>query len=162
MEAWALEAYCAAYTLQEILTMKSDDVVGRVKTYEAIVKGENIPEPGIPESFKVLVKELQALGLDIKLYNSDDTNEVELKEDYEEEENTSSSDGLFKNEKRKLNLTADGMLIEDVEAGDIVGDTFDDDGEDFEDDGNLEDDYYDDGYFDEPDESELLEDDYND
>ena len=67
MEVWALEAYGAAYTLQEILTVKSDDVVGRVKTYEAIVKGENIPEPGIPESFKVLIKELQALCLDVKV-----------------------------------------------------------------------------------------------
>ena len=67
MEVWALEAYGAAYTLQEILTVKSDDIVGRVKTYEAIVKGENIPEPDIPESFKVLIKEMQALGLDIKV-----------------------------------------------------------------------------------------------
>ena len=67
MEVWALEAYGAAYTLQEILTVKSDDVIGRVKTYEAIIKGDNIPEPGIPESFKVLLKELQSLGLDITL-----------------------------------------------------------------------------------------------
>ena len=79
MEVWALEAYGAAHTLQEILTVKSDDVVGRVKTYEAIVKGENIPEPGVPESFKVLVKELQSLGLDIKVYSKDDK-EIELKE----------------------------------------------------------------------------------
>ena len=79
MEVWALEAYGAAHTLQEILTVKSDDVVGRVKTYEAIVKGENIPEPGVPESFKVLIKELQALCLDIKVLN-DDNEEVELKE----------------------------------------------------------------------------------
>ena len=89
MEVWALEAYGAAYTLQEMLTVKSDDVVGRVKTYEAIVKGENVPEPGVPESFKVLIKELQSLGLDIKLY-SEDNQELELKEhidegiDYEE------------------------------------------------------------------------------
>ena len=83
MEVWALEAYGAAYTLQEILTVKSDDVVGRVKTYEAIVKGENIPEPGIPESFKVLVKELQSLGLDVRLY-SDDNEELELQEHVEE------------------------------------------------------------------------------
>ncbi len=83
MEVWALEAYGAAYTLQEILTVKSDDVVGRVKTYEAIVKGENIPEPGIPESFKVMVKELQSLGLDVKLY-SDTDEELELKEHVEE------------------------------------------------------------------------------
>ena len=82
MEVWALEAYGAAYTLQEMLTVKSDDVVGRVKTYEAIVKGENIPEPGVPESFKVLVKELQALGLDIRLYDND--TELELKEDIED------------------------------------------------------------------------------
>jgi DNA-directed RNA polymerase subunit beta len=84
MEVWALEAYGAAYTLQEILTVKSDDVVGRVKTYEAIVKGENIPEPGVPESFKVLIKELQALCLDVKVLN-DNNQEVKLKESVEEE-----------------------------------------------------------------------------
>ncbi|HQD19967.1 MAG TPA: DNA-directed RNA polymerase subunit beta, partial [Bacillota bacterium] len=83
MEVWALEAYGAAYTLQEILTVKSDDVVGRVKTYEAIVKGENIPEPGVPESFKVLVKELQSLGLDVKVLG-EDTTEVEIGEDDDE------------------------------------------------------------------------------
>ena len=83
MEVWALEAYGAAYTLQEMLTVKSDDVVGRVKTYEAIVKGENVPEPGVPESFKVLVKELQSLGLDVRLY-SEDNQELELKENIEE------------------------------------------------------------------------------
>ena len=80
MEVWALEAYGASYTLQEILTVKSDDVVGRVKTYEAIIKGENIPEPGIPESFKVLLKELQSLGLDVRVLRDDNT-EVELTED---------------------------------------------------------------------------------
>ena len=79
MEVWALEAYGASYTLQEILTVKSDDVVGRVKTYEAIIKGENIPEPGIPESFKVLLKELQSLGLDVKVLRDDNT-EVEITE----------------------------------------------------------------------------------
>ena len=79
MEVWALEAYGAAYTLQEILTVKSDDIVGRVKTYEAIVKGENIPEPGVPESFKVLLKELQSLALDIRVLREDQT-EVEIKE----------------------------------------------------------------------------------
>ena len=83
MEVWALEAYGAAYTLQEMLTVKSDDIVGRVKTYEAIVKGENIPEPGVPEGFKVLVKELQSLGLDIKLL-SEDNRELELKENIDE------------------------------------------------------------------------------
>ena len=84
MEVWALEAYGAAYTLQEILTVKSDDVVGRVKTYEAIVKGENIPEPGIPESFKVLIKEMQSLALDVKMFN-DRGEEVELKDSYDTE-----------------------------------------------------------------------------
>ncbi|MGN0425723.1 MAG: DNA-directed RNA polymerase subunit beta [Acetatifactor sp.] len=93
MEVWALEAYGASYTLQEILTVKSDDVIGRVKTYEAIIKGENIPEPGIPESFKVLLKELQALGLDVRVLREDMT-EVELKEmaDYEETEYRSDID----------------------------------------------------------------------
>ena len=79
MEVWALEAYGAAYTLQEILTVKSDDVIGRVKTYEAIIKGTNIPEPGIPESFKVLLKELQSLGLDVRVLRDDDS-EVEIME----------------------------------------------------------------------------------
>ena len=83
MEVWALEAYGAAHTLQEMLTVKSDDIVGRVKTYEAIVKGENIPEPGVPEGFKVLIKELQSLGLDMKLYNKNNE-EVELKENIDE------------------------------------------------------------------------------
>ena len=83
MEVWALEAYGAAYTLQEILTIKSDDVIGRVKTYEAIVKGENVPEPGVPESFKVLIKELQSLGLDVRLYSENDE-ELELSENIED------------------------------------------------------------------------------
>jgi DNA-directed RNA polymerase subunit beta len=80
MEVWALEAYGAAYTLQELLTVKSDDVIGRVKTYEAIVKGENIPEPGVPESFKVLIKELQSLGLDVKVL-TEESEEVQIKEE---------------------------------------------------------------------------------
>ena len=84
MEVWALEAYGAAHTLQEILTVKSDDVVGRVRTYEAIVKGENIPEPGVPESFKVLIKELQSLALDVKVLTEKDE-EVEIKESIDDE-----------------------------------------------------------------------------
>ena len=105
MEVWALEAYGAAYTLQEMLTVKSDDVVGRVKTYEAIVKGENIPEPGVPESFKVLVKELQSLGLDVRLY-SDDNKELELKEDID--------DGIdFDPEKDKKLLAEEEVVSED-------------------------------------------------
>lgn len=85
MEVWALEAYGAAYTLQEILTVKSDDVVGRVKTYESIVKGENVPEPGVPESFKVLIKELQSLGMDVKIL-SENEEEIEMKEIDDDEE----------------------------------------------------------------------------
>jgi len=84
MEVWALEAYGAAYSLQELLTVKSDDVVGRVKTYEAIVKGENVPEPGIPESFKVLIKELQSLALDVKVY-SEEQAEIEIKESVDDD-----------------------------------------------------------------------------
>lgn len=105
MEVWALEAYGAAHTLQEMLTVKSDDVVGRVKTYEAIVKGENIPEPGIPETFKVLMKELQSLGLDMRLYTKDNK-EVELKEDIDE--------GIDYNEaKKKEDLVLNESEIED-------------------------------------------------
>ncbi|MCP0886914.1 DNA-directed RNA polymerase subunit beta [Ligilactobacillus sp. WILCCON 0076] len=96
MEVWALEAYGAAYTLQEILTYKSDDVVGRVKTYEAIVKGEQIPQPGVPESFRVLVKELQALGLDMKVLDTD-KQEIELRdrEDEDEEDNDSKNNKVY-------------------------------------------------------------------
>jgi len=92
MEVWALEAYGAAYTLQEILTIKSDDVVGRVKTYEAIVKGESVPEPGVPESFKVLIKELQSLGLDVKMLTINDE-EVELR-DLDDEDELQPTDAL--------------------------------------------------------------------
>ncbi|MEW9502708.1 DNA-directed RNA polymerase subunit beta [Jeotgalibacillus marinus] len=92
MEVWALEAYGAAYTLQEILTVKSDDVVGRVKTYEAIVKGDSVPEPGVPESFKVLIKELQSLGMDVKMLSSNDE-EIEMR-DLDEEEEVHQADAL--------------------------------------------------------------------
>ena len=95
MEVWALEAYGAAYTLQEILTYKSDDVVGRVKTYEAIVKGEPIPKPGVPESFRVLVKELQALGMDMKVLDAD-KNEIELRDMDDEDDDTVNVDALKK------------------------------------------------------------------
>ena len=101
MEVWALEAYGAAYTLQEILTVKSDDVVGRVKTYEAIVKGENVPEPGVPESFKVLIKELQSIGLDIKVLNED-----------EEEISLRDTDDDINETARKLDLDIDGAIPE--------------------------------------------------
>ncbi|RBP87497.1 DNA-directed RNA polymerase subunit beta [Cytobacillus firmus] len=92
MEVWALEAYGAAYTLQEILTVKSDDVVGRVKTYESIVKGENVPEPGVPESFKVLIKELQSLGMDVKILSGDEK-EIEMR-DMEDEDDVQQAESL--------------------------------------------------------------------
>ena len=85
MEVWALEAYGAAYTLQEILTVKSDDVVGRVKTYEAIVKGQPVPKPGIPESFRVLIKELQSLGLAVRVQDANG-DEIDLKQNFDDEE----------------------------------------------------------------------------
>jgi len=93
MEVWALEAYGAAYTLQELLTVKSDDVIGRVKTYEAIVKGENVPEPGVPESFKVLIKELQSLGLDVKVL-TEEAEEVQIKEEDDDVKETAKELGL--------------------------------------------------------------------
>jgi len=130
MEVWALEAYGAAYTLQEILTVKSDDVVGRVKTYEAIVKGENVPEAGIPESFRVLVKELQSLGLDVKVY-SDGNEEVALKEYVEEELDDELPVNIEGTEDlqfvRHYDEPTDDVLIEDVED-----DEFDDDDEDMD------------------------------
>jgi len=123
MEVWALEAYGAAYTLQEILTVKSDDVVGRVKTYEAIIKGDNIPEPGVPESFKVLLKELQSLGLDIKVLREDNT-EVEIMEsvdytdsDYRYEIEGDNAGRDYGQESFEANGFSQGQLNED---GDIV------------------------------------------
>ena len=127
MEVWALEAYGASYTLQEILTVKSDDVVGRLKTYEAIVKGENIPTPGIPESFRVLTKELQSLGLDLKMYREDQ--ELELKESMEND-----NDGVepnFDEEEPAMEVTDDdfaGMTLEDED-----GEVYDNDDDDIDD-----------------------------
>ena len=97
MEVWALEAYGAAYTLQEILTVKSDDVVGRVKTYEAIIKGDNISEPGIPESFKVLLKELQALALDVTVLD-EAGNEIKMTESVEEHDSDADIKPMIDNE----------------------------------------------------------------
>jgi len=107
MEVWALEAYGAAYTLQEILTVKSDDVVGRVKTYEAIVKGESVPQPGVPESFKVLIKELQSLGMDVKMLTIDDE-EIELR-DLDEEDDLHPTDAL------NIMPTTDGVPVGSAE-----------------------------------------------
>ena len=120
MEVWALEAYGASYTLQEILTVKSDDVVGRVKTYEAIIKGENIPEPGIPESFKVLLKELQSLGLDVKVLK-DDGNEVEITEtiDYGETDLHSIIEGDRRYQAEE-SYGAHGFSQQEFEGGELV------------------------------------------
>ena len=139
MEVWALEAYGASHTLQEILTVKSDDVVGRVKTYEAIIKGENIPEPGIPESFKVLLKELQSLGLDVKVYD-ENQNEVELKEsvDYTETDFRVEMEGDNKYDNRE-GLEGYQQKEFDAESGDLV------DAEDDYDEDDFSDDDYDDG-----------------
>ncbi|KLU67486.1 DNA-directed RNA polymerase subunit beta [Desulfosporosinus acididurans] len=113
MEVWALEAYGASYTLQEILTVKSDDVVGRVKTYEAIVKGENIPEPGIPESFKVLIKEMQSLGLDVRVLSSDDQ-EIEIHDTDEDIAETAKELGIDLHEE----LPAPGPRLVETEDED--------------------------------------------
>ncbi len=128
MEVWALEAYGAAYTLQEILTVKSDDIVGRVKTYEAIVKGENIPEPGIPESFKVLIKEMQSLCLDVKVL-TEDHEEIEIKEEMDasviEDAVSSDSGELDENQEEE-----EFVVVEDDDADDFDSEEEDD----FEDD----------------------------
>ena len=159
MEVWALEAYGAAYTLQEILTVKSDDVVGRVKTYEAIVKGNNVPKPGIPESFKVLVKELQSLCLDVSVLDADGE-EIDLKQTDEELGFAPSDDKAFSSVNDAG--TAGGYGTEN-EEGDIfnVGSDEDagDDDADFADDAEGEDDYYDGDIFSDS-EGEL--DDYDD
>jgi DNA-directed RNA polymerase subunit beta len=121
MEVWALEAYGAAYTLQEILTYKSDDVVGRVKTYEAIVKGEPIPRPGVPESFRVLVKELQALGLDMKVLGGDDQ-EVELRDMDEEDDDVVNVDALSKyaeKQNEKTNASAEEAKAPSTESAPV-------------------------------------------
>jgi len=145
MEVWALEAYGASYTLQEILTVKSDDVVGRVKTYEAIIKGDNIPEPGIPESFKVLLKELQALGLDVRVLREDQT-EVEIMESidygdtdyrYEMEGDRKYDDDYDNGSLGKMGYQAQEF---DDESGELISsdedefddDEFEDEAEDFE------------------------------
>ncbi len=160
MEVWALEAYGAAYTLQEILTVKSDDIVGRVKTYEAIVKGENIPEPGIPESFKVLLKELQSLALDIRVLRADKT-EVEIKESIDDvddlnvnidgfERGTDEDEEYFRNRGDfRVSDAGDDDSLTDILFGDDESDEDGDDG-DF-DDSVLGDELIDDGDFDDED-----------
>ena len=113
MEVWALEAYGAAYTLQEILTVKSDDVTGRVRTYESIVKGDNIPQPGVPESFKVLVKELQSLCLDIRVLDKDGQ-EIELKDDDDDDFVPKMKDEMYDTMSDDDDIEAEGYTIEDI------------------------------------------------
>jgi DNA-directed RNA polymerase subunit beta len=146
MEVWALEAYGAAYTLQEILTVKSDDVVGRVKTYEAIVKGENIPKAGVPESFKVLIKELQGLALDVKVLDGNG-DEVILKELSDEDDDD-------------MPIITDLEKVEDDVDGENKGAfTLNEDDEDLDEDSILDDDEYDD--FNEPNfDAEAIESDF--
>lgn len=141
MEVWALEAYGAAYTLQEMLTVKSDDVVGRVKTYESIVKGENVPEPGVPEGFKVLVKELQSLGLDVRLY-SEDNQELELKENIEDgidfNIDEHKNDGVV-DESELDGYTEDDAVMPDEDDSDALFEDLNEDADDLlmEDDSDL-------------------------
>ena len=132
MEVWALEAYGASYTLQEILTVKSDDVVGRVKTYEAIIKGDNIPEPGIPESFKVLLKELQSLGLDVKVLREDQT-EVEIMEsvDYGDTDLRSVIEGDSRGHRDEESFSKHGYTQQEFEDGELV-DVEEEEEDDFE------------------------------
>ncbi|WP_444645559.1 DNA-directed RNA polymerase subunit beta [Caproiciproducens sp. R1] len=125
MEVWALEAYGAAYTLQEILTVKSDDVVGRVKTYEAIVKGQNIPKPGVPESFKVLIKELQSLGLDVKVLNQNNE-EIDLKQNFDDDDDMgfNPSDESF--DEPNVADDLEGYSVEDSDDDESLFDDVDD------------------------------------
>ncbi len=129
MEVWALEAYGASYTLREMLTVKSDDIVGRLKTYEAIVKGESIPNPGIPESFRVLTKELQSLGLDLQMYSND--KKIELAESVDDEENNSNIDTSLEDDLTVTENDFAGMSVE--EDGELVDDQIesDDDATDY-------------------------------
>ena len=158
MEVWALEAYGAAYTLQEILTVKSDDVVGRVKTYEAIVKGNNVPKPGIPESFKVLVKELQSLCLDVSVLDADGE-EIDLKQTDEELGFAPSDDKAFSSVNDTGTAGGYGTENEEGDIFNVGSDEDDDDSADFADNAEGEDDYYDGDIFSDS-EGEL--DDYDD
>ncbi len=138
MEVWALEAYGAAYTLQEILTVKSDDVVGRVKTYESIVKGQNIPKPGVPESFKVLIKELQSLGLDVKVLDKDNE-EIDLKQTFDDDDDIGlGTPAIPEGEDSDIDFNGDtvaddltGFGLEDENGDAIEDDGIDDENDDF-------------------------------
>ena len=144
MEVWALEAYGASYTLQEILTVKSDDVVGRVKTYEAIIKGENIPEPGIPESFKVLLKELQSLGLDVRVLR-DNGEEVDMSENIDYSDTNYDLRSIIEGDRnyrdKEENLGEYGFQKQEFKGEELVDVEDDDYTEDSADDDYIDDDY---------------------
>ena len=144
MEVWALEAYGASYTLQEILTVKSDDVVGRVKTYEAIIKGENIPEPGIPESFKVLLKELQSLGLDVRVLR-DNGEEVDMSENIDYSDTNYDLRSIIEGDRnyrdKEENLGEYGFQKQEFKGEELVDVEDDDYIEDSADDDYIDDDY---------------------
>ena len=122
MEVWALEAYGAAYTLQEILTVKSDDVVGRVKTYEAIVKGQNIPASGIPESFRVLIKELQSLSLDVRVLDAAGE-EIDIKQKFDEDEDIADASDTSFDEENVMTSMDGYTLAEGGEEGNMYDDS---------------------------------------
>lgn len=162
MEVWALEAYGASYTLQEILTVKSDDVVGRVKTYEAIVKGDNVPEPGVPESFKVLIKELQSLGLDVKVLSEEDE-EIEIREEDDDVSETAKELGIdIHGEGESNEADEEGEETEEDEELELPEDDLDD--TDLQLDSNEEDDDRDEEYddFDLDDNDDYTDDEYDD
>ena len=150
MEVWALEAYGASYTLQEILTMKSDDVVGRVKTYEAIIKGGNIPSPGIPESFKVLLKELQSLGLDVRVLD-EERNEVQLREtiDYGETDFRKIIEGESRNTRRedREEFARSGFTQQEFDENEELSNVEDEEFEDYDPYENVDDEFDDDDFF---------------
>ena len=138
MEVWALEAYGAAYTLQEILTVKSDDVVGRVKTYEAIVKGQNIPTPGIPESFRVLIKELQSLSLDVRVLDQHGE-EIDIKQKFDEDEELADAAATDFDEESEMTSMEGYILDEGGEEENMYDDSLAD--EEYDNDFDLFDDF---------------------
>ena len=148
MEVWALEAYGAAYTLQEILTVKSDDTIGRVNTYEAIVKGQNVPKPGIPESFKVLIKELQSLGLDVKVLDINQE-EIDLKQNFDDDpivsgDSFADEETADTNSYSDADMGSEGFSFEEGEGEDSLGLVDSDEEYSFDDDLGLGDDEEDD------------------
>ena len=158
MEVWALEAYGAAYTLQEILTVKSDDLMGRQKTYEAIVKGEPVPKPGVPESFKVMVNELQGLGLDIRILDESGA-EINLTEDLDDDDGAAFKNGFesdYRSDDASFNAAGFEIADEDGDLGMVNDDDDEEFGDDFDDD--FDDDLDDNDDFEDSDEADGFDD----